>query len=131
MDLQTERLRARFHRDPVHTASELRLLAGRFPANIKLFTATRHGRLLAGIVIYESRNVAHTQYIAASDEGRDLCANDALVEYLLEVEYAGKRYFDFGTANEQNGRVLNEGLFANKESFGARAIAYEFFELTA
>ena len=44
---------------PVHTAAEIQLLAGRFPENIKLFAASRDGKMLAGVIVYESANVAH------------------------------------------------------------------------
>jgi hypothetical protein len=41
---------------------------------------------------------------------------------------SSKKYFDFGISSEKNGRYLNIGLIQNKESFGARAIAYDFYE---
>ena len=129
MRVETELMLAKFGKPPVHTAAELRRLATRFPDNIKLFTATRDGRLLAGAVIYESKNVAHTQYILSTDEGREIGALDVLIDDLINVVYARKRYFDFGTSNAEEGRVLNEGLFENKESYGARAVVHEFFEV--
>ena len=44
--------------------------------------------------------------------------------------YAGTPYFDFGISTEQNGSYLNLKLLENKESFGARAVIYDFYELT-
>jgi len=129
MRMETEHLRDKFGVTPVHSAAEIRLLAGRFPENIKLFTAVRDGRLLAGVIIYESKHVAHTQYIGTTEEGRELCALDAVVDFLLHDEYAAKRYFDFGISNESAGRVLNAGLIENKESYGGRAVVHDFFEL--
>jgi Acetyltransferase (GNAT) domain len=130
MELEERHLQERFGTKPVHSAAEMTMLAGRFPDNIKLFTATRDGALLAGVIVYQSRHVAHTQYIATTEEGREWCALDAIIDHLLNVYYAGIRYFDFGTSNEQAGRVLNAGLIDNKESYGARGVAHEFFELT-
>ena len=130
MLLEEQHLRERFGAAPVHTASEMIRLAERFPDHIKLFTAEREGRILAGVVIYESKHVAHTQYIATTAEGREHCALDAVIDQLLMEYDRNKRYFDFGTSNEQAGRFLNEGLIDNKESYGARGVAHEFFELT-
>jgi hypothetical protein len=130
MEMETEHLQSKFGTKPVHSSAEMRLLASLFPRNIRLFTASMDNRLLAGLLVYESRNVAHAQYIGTTEEGRELCALDAVVDHLLGIVYAGKRYFDFGTSNEQSGRYLNEGLIDNKESYGARGVAHEFFELT-
>jgi hypothetical protein len=130
MEMETEHLKSKFGTAPVHTAAEMRLLASRFPKNIRLFTATLERRLLAGLLVYESKNVAHAQYIGTTEEGRDLCALDAIVDHLLGHVFAGKRYFDFGTSNGDAGRYLNEGLIDNKESYGARGLAHEFYELS-
>jgi hypothetical protein len=39
-------------------------------------------------------------------------------------------YLDFGISTEQGGHVLNEGLIANKERFGGRAVMYDAYEIT-
>jgi Acetyltransferase (GNAT) domain len=114
---------------PVHTAAELRMLARRFPDNIKLFAASRGGRMLAGVVVYESAQVAHAQYIGASPEGREVGAADLIIGSLVEGLYAEKRFFDFGISTERAGAYLNEGLAENKQGFGARAVVYDFYEL--
>jgi Acetyltransferase (GNAT) domain len=114
---------------PVHTAAELRMLAGRFPENIKLFAAGRGGRMLAGVVVYESEHVAHAQYIGASAEGREVGAADLILGSLIEEHYTAKRFFDFGISTERAGTYLNEGLAENKQGFGARAVVYDFYEL--
>ena len=56
---------------PVHSIEEIELLHGRFPQHIRLFEAAFDSELLAGVVIFESAMVAHVQYIAASERGRD------------------------------------------------------------
>lgn len=111
----------------VHSAEEIELLAQRFPENIHLYTGTLDGELLAGAVIFENRDVAHTQYLANSNEGRELGALDKLIDYLLKEKYVDFRYFDFGTSNEEQGRVLNKGLIGQKEGFGARAVVHDFY----
>ena len=129
MAVEEAHLLSRYGVKPVHSAEELAMLAGLFPDNIKLFTAVKEDRLTGGVVVYESRHVAHAQYIAATDEGKTLSALDAIVDHLLREVYRDKRYFDFGISTEQQGRSLNEGLVENKESYGARAVVYDFYEL--
>lgn len=124
-------LRDRHDAAPVHTAEELELLAGRFPERISLHVATRadDDRLLAGVVVYETDAVAHCQYIGASDEGRELRAQDALFDHLIRDVYASKRWFDFGTSMRPADGSLDEGLMRNKEGFGGRAVLYDRYEL--
>ncbi len=116
---------------PVHSLCEIETLKSKFPKNIKCFTTHSQdgGKVLAGIVIYETDEVAHAQYIASSLEGRDLGALDLLFDHLLKKEYKEKDYFDFGISNEQEGRYLNTGLISQKEGFGARAYVHDFYEI--
>lgn len=122
-------LRTRYGLKPVHTAAEMTLLASRFPDNIKLFAAYLNGVMHGGVIIYETTSVAHAQYISATDEGKLLNANDRVLDYLINEYYATKQWFDFGISTEQDGQYLNVGLIGNKESFGARAVTYDFYEL--
>lgn len=125
-------LKERHHTTPTHTLSEISLLAGRFPHNIKLFTANGTGdTILAGVVVYETANVAHLQYIAASPEGKKAGALDMLIMHLIENVYKEKQYIDFGISTENGGKVLNEGLISQKEGFGGRAIVYDTYEMQA
>src|SRR5439155_2211097 len=101
MAVEEENLRTKYGVRPVHTAAELRLLADRFPANIRLFVARKDGRLLGGVVVYLSPRVAHAQYIATTAEGRDLGCLDAILDELLGRAFAGVAYFDFGISTEQ------------------------------
>lgn len=115
---------------PVHTAAEMRLLAGRFPENIRLFAVGRGEKMLAGVLVYESKNVAHAQYISSTGEGKETGAPDLLLDYLITEHYSTKRYFDFGISTEQGGWHLNTGLVSNKEGFGGRAMLYDVYEMT-
>lgn len=130
MPIEEQVLKDKHDQKPVHTAAELELLASRFPLNIKLFGAYRKDELLAGVVVYESRNVAHAQYIAANDEGKRSGALDLILGYLINDHYSGKKYFDFGISTENDGYELNVGLIENKQSFGGRAIVHDFYELS-
>ena len=80
----------------------------------------KKGKICAGATIFETRPVAHVQYISASPQGRKQGALDLLFRYLIEEKYVDKWYFDFGTSNEQAGLKLNNGLQFWKETLGAR-----------
>ncbi|MDB5580923.1 MAG: hypothetical protein JWR80_6099 [Bradyrhizobium sp.] len=129
MVIEEDLLQARHGARPAHNAAELAMLAGRFPDNIRLFAARRGGEMLAGVVIYETAVVAHTQYIGANEEGRKLGALDLICQYLLSERYVSKHYFDFGISNEDDGLYLNSGLIRNKESYGARATVFDRYSL--
>jgi hypothetical protein len=118
-------LQEKYGTRPVHTAAEMTLLAERFPSRIKLYTATRDGELLGGTIIYDTDHVAHAQYIASTAAGRDLRALDVLFDCLLSDVFKHKLWFDFGISTEDGGKVLNVGLAANKESWGARTTVYD------
>jgi hypothetical protein len=114
---------------PVHSLPEMQMLQGRFPDNIKLFAAYLGDTLVAGVLVYEHRRVAHAQYISANEEGRRLGALDLVFDYLISEQYSRHAYFDFGISTEEQGKVLNVGLSEQKEGFGARAVVHDFYEL--
>lgn len=115
---------------PVHTVEELQYLYEKFPKNIQLKVVIDGEKLLAATLLFKFKNVVHTQYLAVSDEGKDLGALDYLIEHSIdESAQLGFEYFSFGISTEQKGRFLNEGLIAQKESFGARAVALDFYEV--
>jgi hypothetical protein len=113
---------------PNHNLQELRLLQARFPQQIVLHEACREDALLAGVLVYDFGRVVHTQYMAASEEGRRLDALSLLLSELIGGIYADRAYFSFGISTEREGRVLNSGLVAQKEYFGARAVVHDFYE---
>lgn len=125
-------LMEKYDRHPVHTLEEIDLLRSRFPENIRLFTATQGDEILAGVVMYFCGNeVAHSQYIASTEKGRDLKALTLLFDHLIkEASQAGFRYFDFGISTEDGGRYLNEGLVRQKCRLGGRGIVYNTYKLT-
>ena len=129
MDLESEILEKYHDAKPVHSGAELKMLAERFPDNIKLFIGAIEGKMLAGAVVFENGDTVHTQYLANSDEGRQVGALDCVIDYLLNEVYPDKKFFDFGISNENAGRYLNRGLIAQKEGFGARAVVHDFYEL--
>lgn len=115
---------------PVHTLAEIQQLAARFPQNIKLYACYAPDEtLLAGVLMYESAQVARTQYIAASDAGRQHAALDLLFDHLLGEVYAHIPYFEFGTSHYPGTHQQNLGLLEYKESFGARAVAQDTYQI--
>ena len=122
-------LRSQHKAAPVHSREEINFLREKFPENIKIYIARLAGEVVAGSVIYENETIAHTQYLANSDAGREIGALDLVIDYLITSVYASKRFIDFGISNENAGRYLNAGLIAQKEGFGARAVVHDFYEL--
>ena len=114
---------------PVHSVDEIKLLASRFPDNIKLFASYKGDVMLAGVIMYESENVAHVQYAANSKEGWSIGAQDIIEDYLINEYYKNKKYYDFGISTEKLGQVLNLGLIARKEGFGASTVMYDLYQI--
>jgi hypothetical protein len=123
------RLKTSHQVTPVHSLDEIVRLKDLFPNNIRLFVASLSDDILAGCVIFHTGIVAHAQYIAASPEGQTKSALDLLFFRLINEEFRDTQYFDFGISNEENGRILNNGLVEFKEGFGARAIIHDHYEL--
>lgn len=135
IEIEKKVLAEKYKAQPVHTSEEISLLASRFPENIKLFSAYREEEMLAGVIVYETKTVIHTQYMANSEKGRELNGLDLVIDYLINEYYVDeqrkdKKFFDFGISTEQEGRYLNAGLALQKENFGGRAIVYDTYEFT-
>ena len=115
---------------PTHTVQEMALLMGNFPRNIRLYIVRHERRIVAGVIIFECRKVAHVQYIASGEEGRTYGALDLLFRHLINERYKQFEYLDLGTSNGDGGRYLNEGLIFQKEGFGGRAVCYDTYEVS-
>ena len=124
-----DNLQERFHVKPVHSLPEIELLHSRFPDRIRLFAVKRDEEVLAGSVVYDTGIVAHAQYSSGSAEGKALGAIDLLYATLIGEVFAARKWFDFGQSTEDMGHYLNEGLIAQKEGFGGRAVAYNIYEI--
>lgn len=120
---------SKYNVSPVHSADELNYLARRFPNNIVLRAVYKSEEMLAGLVTYEHQNLIHAQYIGATERGRKVGATHLLHNYWINEYSSNKKYYDFGISTEQNGRYLNPSIAYFKESFGARAVMYDFYEI--
>ncbi|UOA09532.1 GNAT family N-acetyltransferase [Methylobacter sp. S3L5C] len=115
---------------PVHSLAELTLLKDRFSQLITIRCALMDGHVEAGVVFFNSPSIWHAQYIAASEIAYNVSALDAVFDSAItDAQQVGVRYFDFGTSNEDGGKVLNDGLYRFKSEFGGGGIAHEYYEV--
>ncbi len=99
----------------------------RFPNEIVLYVAKYKSEILAGSWVFITPAVVHTQYLAASDLGKKLGAEDLLIDWLISERFQAAKYFDFGISTENGGSILNKGLIFEKEGFGARSVCYDAY----
>ena len=114
---------------PVHSLEEMQYLHSKFPKNIRQFNVYQNDTIVAGTTIFESNLVAHSQYISGNSDKNELGSLDFLHDYLISNVFKNKKYFDFGISNENHGKNINKGLLYWKESFGAKSITQDFYEL--
>lgn len=129
-DVLAANLASRHGARPVHSLAEITLLAERFPEHIACHVALEGDTVVAGVLTFSHGPVMHAQYIAASERGQVLSALDGLFAHLIDsARVQGRRWFDFGISNEDQGRVLNEGLYRFKSEFGGGGTVHEFYTL--
>ncbi|MGN1214215.1 MAG: GNAT family N-acetyltransferase, partial [Bacteroidaceae bacterium] len=127
--LLSQTLESRHSVKPIHSADELWLLHSRFPRHIKLLAAYKDKTMLAGCVVYVSKNVAHTQYLASSVDGRKYGALDIVISTLISSKWIEEcKYLDFGVSTERDGS-LNYGLTLQKEGFDGHGVCYDIYSL--
>jgi lipid II:glycine glycyltransferase (peptidoglycan interpeptide bridge formation enzyme) len=116
---------------PTHSFKELNYLIRNFPNNIELFSAVAENKIFACAIVYKYKEVWHTQYLASSELGRKIGALDSLLVLISDkAKDAGCTHLSFGISSENNGKVLNDGLFNYKQEFGATARLNLTLELT-
>jgi len=122
-------LQQKHNSNPVHSLEEITYLQTRFPENIKQYNVYFEGKIIGGTTVFETDNVAHIQYISSNELRSKTGSIDYLFDFLIDKYAVEKRFFDFGISNENNGKTLNEGLLYWKESFGAKTLVQDFYEL--
>jgi hypothetical protein len=122
-------LHVKHHVLPAHSLREMVMLKERFPERIRLFASFHGEKMLAGTLVFDAGLVAHTQYLANSDEGRRCGALDFLLNYVKTSVYQSHGYLSFGISTEHGGYELNEGLVAHKEGFGGRSIVHDWYSV--
>lgn len=123
-------LQQKYHTRPVHSNEELQLLMSRFPENIIGYSVLKDEEVIAGTIIFITPQVIHTQYIGASEKGKEEGALDLLFDYLINQKNWKARYIDFGKSTEDSGNYLNTNLIHQKEGFGGRGVVYDTYEWT-
>ena len=86
-------------------------------------------QIVAGATIFQTKNVAHVQYIGSTPEKNTLGSLDFLFHKLITEIYVNHKYFDFGNSHENGGMQINQGLNYWKEGFGARSLTHDFYEI--
>lgn len=127
--LLSDVLSVKYDTSPTHSLEEIERLALKFPNNIKLYEVRTNEELLCGTVIFDFGTVAHTQYLANSEKGKEIGALDYLLIDLIENQYKDKQYFSFGISTENQGKTLNSGLINQKEMYGGRGIVLDFYKI--
>jgi len=123
----SDNLHDKYGAKPVHTVAEMELLKSRFPNSIKLYMAYINNVPVGGTVLYVTPQVVHTQYISASQEGKQMGALDLLFRYLLDDTTFDAAYFDFGTSAIGTSNEINPSLIFQKEGFGGRGVCYDWY----
>ena len=122
-------LKAKHAVNPVHSLDEIKKLKNKFPKEIRQFNVYKNDVLVAGTTVFETKYVAHSQYISGNIDKNISGSLDFLHIHLIENVFAHKTYFDFGVSNENQGKNINQGLNYWKEGFGARTITQDFYEI--
>ena len=123
-------LSRRHSTSPVHSLTEIQLLHECFPGEILLIVGKIGEVLVSGTVLFATGPVVHMQYTATTEDGRDICATDPVMEHAIALaRQRGCRYFDFGTCTVDSGWMLDQGLYQFKASFGAGGIVYDHYEM--
>lgn len=125
----TENLARRHATQPVHSLAEICDLAARFPEAIRLVCAIAGDEVVSGVVLFCTARVHHAQYIATSRYGEEWGGLDIVFDHCIAMATGVVRYFDFGISNEDEGRILNDGLYRFKTEFGGGGTVAEFYEL--
>ena len=110
----------------MHSASEMRLLAGAFPAASACSPRPRPasgGRQL----VFQTPDGRTCAVHRRRARGRELSRARRALRSPAARSFP-TIWFDFGISNERDGR-LNDGLLRNKEGYGARAIVHDRYAL--
>lgn len=114
---------------PVHTLSEITKLKNLFPNNIRQFNVYKNEELLGGTTVFVNKKVVHSQYISGNSTKNVSGSLDFLHHHLVKEVFKEYHYHDFGICNEYDGRKINKGLLFWKESFGAKTVIQNFYEV--
>ncbi len=122
-------LRLRHNVNPTHTLEELKKLAALFPDRIHLWAAYLGENMIAGVVNFiATDDTVLAFYISDNKEFQEYRSVNNLFYHIFEwAVQSGYKFYDFGifTVNMDP----NWGLGKFKESFGARGLFRDTFEI--
>jgi len=121
-DRLSDFLAARHAATPAHNAAEMALLKSRFPNNIRLFVLQNRGEILAGEVVYLSRNVLRYQYGFYFSEEPKAILGVRLQEWIRSHKELVRPWMDLGTSMDPETGELQQTLHMHKENFGAHGV---------
>ncbi len=129
-ELLIPNLAQKYQTKPIHSLEEITHLKSKFPKLIRQFNVYFENKIVGGVTVFVTKNVIHPQYISGNKVfNTKLGGLDFLYNHLIQNVFSNDKYFDFGISNENNGLQLNESLHYWKESFGARTIVQNFYEI--
>lgn len=114
---------------PVHSLADFMSIKQRVPSRVKLIGAFENEILIAGTWLFLFDTALHTQYLANSRRGQEIGALDLLIFHIIEQSAKQRLHLSFGASTEKGGTILNEGLMAQKEGFGARGLVLDQYEI--
>lgn len=126
-EVLTPMLDLKYNKMPVHCLEQITHLSHNNPGRIEQHCVYLDGKIIAGTTIFINKQVIHAQYIAANEEGYNVCALDYLFFHLIKKVYSSCKYFSFGISNDNEGQFLNVGMVEWKEGFGARTWVHDFY----
>lgn len=113
-------LMSKFDVKPTHTLEEIKKLEGLCPEHIKTYYVdTTDGEYGAFALVFLFKNVFHTQYLDVNYKCTGQYPNLLLIfDLIKEARRKGYRYFSFGASTEEDGKILNRGLYHYKAGYG-------------
>jgi hypothetical protein len=137
-----DNLKLRHNLSPVHLVDKIQLLKNKFPQNIHFFVVKNNAQIIACCVIFIYQSTIHLQYMAATNEGKQVNALDFLIDefvknhsiYFDKINETDKNftYLSLGVSelrNNKYGNSINEGLFKWKEEFGANTFSHFVYQI--
>jgi len=123
-------LKERYNASPVHSLAEITYLKSKFPNEIKQFNVYLEDKIVGGVTVFITKNVIHPQYISGNKKfNNEYGGLDFLYHKLLFEVFKSEKYFDFGPSSINHSMQINQSLHYWKESFGARSVVQNFYEL--
>ena len=113
-------LMSKFGAKSTHTFEEIKELEKLCPKHIKTYYVdTTEGEYGAFALVFLFKNVFHTQYLDVNYKCTGQYPNLLLIlELIKEARRMGYCYFSFGASTEEEGNILNRGLYHYKAGYG-------------